>query len=115
MILKIPHQKTPNHIMRIKPTKLEVYETKALGILGGSRPPRDRADLRQLPHQLIHQGARMPYARLYQLEDVLALRRARSAAWQAEVKALRLLTDQRRADRESNASTSTGGGGTSKV
>ena len=101
--------------MRIKPTQLEVYETKALLILGGSRPPRDRADLRQLPHQLIHQGARMPYARLYQLEDVLALRRARSAAWQASVQAARLLTDQRRAERESNANTSVGGGGTSKV
>ena len=97
--------------MRIKSTKLEVYETKALGILGGSRPPRDRADLRQLPHQLINQGARMPYARLYQLEDVLALRRARSAAWQASVQSARLLTDQRRAERESNASTSTHGGG----
>lgn len=63
--------------MRIKPTKLEVYETKALGILGGSRPPRDLADLRQLPHQLIHQGAR-------------------------------LLSDQRRAEREPQANTSTG-------
>ena len=88
-----------------------VSETQALGILGHMGRMYKEELRRLVPHTTIERGRSTP-TRLYLLEDVLALRRARSAAWQAEVKALRLLTDQRRAERESNDSTP---GGTSKV
>jgi hypothetical protein len=69
-------------------SKHTVFETTALGYLGG-RTKAIRTDLRQLPHELIDRGRRMTAARLYQLEDVLALLRARSQKWKDELARLK--------------------------
>ena len=64
-----------------------VFETKALSILGGGSK-RIRTDLRQLPHELIDRGRRSQ-ARLYQVEEVLKLRRARSEKFRQELALLK--------------------------
>jgi hypothetical protein len=72
----------------MKQNTKEVSETTALGYLGG-RTKAIRADLRNLPHKIIDRGRRMSQARLYQVEDVLKLRRARSEKWQHELALLK--------------------------
>lgn len=74
--------------------KNTVFETKALSYLG-SFTKNNRAELRKLPHQVIDRGRRMSQARLYQLDDVLGLLRARSQKWKQELLALKKLDKAR--------------------
>jgi hypothetical protein len=67
-----------------------VFETKALSILGGGSK-RNRTELRQLPHEVIDRGRRMSQARLYNVEDVSALLRARSERLKQELALLKQL------------------------
>ncbi len=66
----------------------KVFETTALGYLGGGSK-RNRTDLRNLPHEVIDRGRRMAPARLYVVEDVLALRKAHWAKWKEEIAQLK--------------------------
>lgn len=75
-------------------SKNTVFETKALSYLG-SFTKNNRAELRKLPHQVIDRGRRMSQARLYQLDDVLGLLRARSQKWKQELLALKKLDKAR--------------------
>jgi hypothetical protein len=75
-------------------SKNTVFETTALGYLGG-RTRAIRFDLRQLPHKIIDRGRRMSQARLYQVDDVLKLRRARSEKFCQELLALKKLDTER--------------------
>jgi hypothetical protein len=77
----------------MKQNSKEVYETTALGYLGG-RTKAIRTDLRQLPHELIDRG-RATAARRYQVDDVLKLRRARSEKFRQELALLKELDTQR--------------------
>jgi hypothetical protein len=72
----------------MKQNQKEVYETTALSYLG-SRSQAIRSDLRQLPHKIIDRGRRMTTARLYNVEDVLKLRRARSEKFRQELALLK--------------------------
>jgi hypothetical protein len=63
----------------MKQNSKEVYETTALGYLGG-RTKAIRAELRQLPHQV---------------EEVLALLKARSEKFRQELLALKKLDTER--------------------
>jgi hypothetical protein len=74
-------------------SKNTVSETTALGYLGG-RTKAIRSDLRNLPHEIIYRGRRSQ-ARLYQVADVLKLRRARSEKFRQELLALKTLDNQR--------------------
>jgi hypothetical protein len=78
----------------MKQNSKEVYETTALGYLGG-RTKAIRTALRQLPHKIIDRGRRMSQARLYNLEDVLKLRRARFEKFRQELALLRKIDAQR--------------------
>jgi hypothetical protein len=77
----------------MKQNSKEVYETTALGYLGG-RTKAIRAELRQLPHEVIDRGRRSQ-ARLYQVEEVLALLKARSEKFRQELLALKKLDTER--------------------
>lgn len=65
-----------------------IFELNALRCLGGLSK-RNRTDLRQLPHVVIDRGRRMAQARLYVVEDVLALRKAHFAKWKAEIEQIK--------------------------
>jgi hypothetical protein len=77
----------------MKQNQKEVYETTALRYLGGGSKA-NRTDLRQLPHEIINRG-RATTARRYQLEDVLALLRARSERFKQELALLKKLDKPR--------------------
>ncbi|MCE2960846.1 MAG: hypothetical protein ACK46A_00495 [Akkermansiaceae bacterium] len=69
-------------------SKNTIYEIHALRCLGGGSK-RNRADLRNLPHEVIDRGRRMAPARLYKIEDVLSLRKAHFANWKDELARLK--------------------------
>ena len=69
-------------------SKNTIYEIHALRCLGG-QSKRNRADLRNLPHEVIDRGRRMTPARLYNVADVLALRTAHFARWKAETEQIK--------------------------
>jgi hypothetical protein len=77
----------------MKQNSKEVYETTALGYLGG-RTKAIRSDLRELPHEIIYRG-RATAARRYQVDDVLALLKARSEKFRQELLALKKLDTER--------------------
>jgi DNA repair protein RadC len=77
----------------MKQNSKEVYETTALGYLGG-RTRAVRTALRELPHEIIDRGRRSQ-ARLYQVANVMALLRSRSEKFRQELLALKELDTQR--------------------